>query len=183
MCQLRKVITFYQLLFRIYIVFQKLKHLKMCPGTDMNEIFDTLLGDDSDADIYWGGYEKKFIMSLVIVIMKICIYLMFLLYPKNLLLTWLLTKMLTMFLKISHHVMEVIFVLMVQLLVLIVVRRGVHHTWGRGQGRKKHDIDKHNLDESDNCRLQMNQNWIWKKMMKFRKITKRILPYELNMRD
>ena len=52
MCQLRKVITFYQLLFRIYIVFQKLKHLKMCPGTDMNEIFDTLLGDDSDADIY-----------------------------------------------------------------------------------------------------------------------------------
>ena len=31
----------------------------MCPGTDMNEIFDTLLGDDSDADIYWGGYEKK----------------------------------------------------------------------------------------------------------------------------
>lgn len=49
--------------------------------------------------------------------------------------------------------MEVIFVLMVQLLVLIVVRRGVHHTWGRGQGRKKHDIDKHNLDGPDNCGL------------------------------
>ena len=42
---------------------------------------------------------------------------------------------------------------MVQLLVLIVVRRGVHHTWGRGQGRKKHDIDKHNLDGPDNCGL------------------------------
>ena len=55
------MITFYQLLLRSYIVCQKLQHFTMCLDTtiDKNETLDTLLGDDSNADVYLGGYEKK----------------------------------------------------------------------------------------------------------------------------
>ena len=58
---MHEIITFYQLLLRSYIVCQKLQHFTMCLDTtiDKNETLDTLLGDDSNADVYLGGYEKK----------------------------------------------------------------------------------------------------------------------------
>ena len=56
-----------------------------------------------------------------------------------------------MFLNISHHVVEVMFVLVMQLLALTVVHSSVHHSRVGGHGRKKHDIDKGNLDGPDNC--------------------------------
>ena len=40
--------------------------------------------------------------------------------------------LLTVFLKIPHHVVEIMFVLMVLLLAFNVVQSGVHHTCGRG---------------------------------------------------
>ena len=54
------------------------------------------------------------------------------------------------------------FVLMVLLLILIIVQSGVHHTCDRGQGTKKNNVDKDNLDEPDD-KLKINQDWIWKK--------------------
>ena len=67
-----------------------------------------------------------------------------------------------MFLKIPHHFVEVMFVLMVLLLVLIVVHSGVHHTCGGGHGRKKHNGGKDNLDGPGNTGLQINQSWVRK---------------------
>ena len=67
------------------------------------------------------------------------------------------------------------FVLMV-LLIRIVVQSGVHHTCGGGHGRKKNNVDKDNSDGSDDG-LQINQNWISKKLMKLRKMMMRLLPY------
>ena len=61
------------------------------------------------------------------------LYLFFLLYLKNLLFPWLLMKvLLTLFVKLDHHlsVMEVMFVLMVLLPVLVLVRTVVYHTYG-----------------------------------------------------
>ena len=57
---------------------------------------------------------------------------------------------------------EFMFVLMVLLLILIIVQSGVHHTCDRGQGTKKNNVDKDNLDEPDD-KLKINQDWIWKK--------------------
>ena len=51
--------------------------------TDMNETL-TVPGDNSDAAIDL-GYQKNFIMSLVIIIMRACIYLLFPFYLRNLL--------------------------------------------------------------------------------------------------
>ena len=64
------------------------------------------------------------------------------------------------FLKVLHHVVEVMFALMVVLLVLIVVHSDAHHTWGESHGRNKHNRDKDNLDGPDNNGLQINQSWI-----------------------
>ena len=64
--------------------------------------------------------------------------------------------------KHPHHVVEVMFGLMVLLLVLIVVHGGVYHTYGGGHGRKKQNVCKDNLDGPDD-RLEINQNWIWKR--------------------
>ena len=55
------------------------------------------------------------------------------------------------------------FTLMVLLLILILVDSGVLHTCGGVQWRRKHNADKDNLGGHDNDRLQINQNWIWKK--------------------
>ena len=50
-------------------------------------------------------------MSLVIMIIRACIYLLFPLYLRNLLFPWFLMRMLlTIFLKVPHHVVEVIVV-------------------------------------------------------------------------
>ena len=57
---------------------------------------------------------------------------------------------------------EVMFVLMVLWLVLIVVNSGFRHTCGGGYVRKKHNVEKYNLDGLD-YGLQINKNWIWKK--------------------
>ena len=73
--------------------------------------------------------------------------------------------LLTIFLKIRHRVVEVMFVLMVLLLILIVVQSGVRHTCGGSHGRKKNNVDKDNLVGPDDG-LQKNQNWIWKKIDK-----------------
>ena len=59
------------------------------------------------------------------------------------------------------------YVLIVLLLVLVVVQSGLHHTRGGGRGRKKNNVDKDHLDEP-NDGLKINQNWIWKKLMKLR---------------
>ena len=94
--------------------------------TDINEILNTVPDDNSDADVDL-GYEKHF--SLVIMVMRTCIYLLLPLYLRNLLFPWLLMKMLlTIFLKIPHHVVEIMFVLMMLLLAFKVVQSGVHHT-------------------------------------------------------
>ena len=55
------------------------------------------------------------------------------------------------------------FTLMVLLLILILVDSGVLYTCGGVQWRRKHNADKDNLGGHDNGRLQINQNWIWKK--------------------
>ena len=58
--------------------------------------------------------------------------------------------LLTIFLKIPHHEVEVMFVLlMVLLLVLTVVQSGVHHTCGGGHGRNENNVDEDNLDGPD----------------------------------
>ena len=72
------------------------------------------------------------------------------------------TILLTIFRKIPHHVVEVMFVLMVLLLVLTIVQSGVHHASGGGNGGKKLNVDKDNLDGPDDG-LLIDQNWIWKK--------------------
>ena len=72
--------------------------------------------------------RKIFIMDLVIMIMRACIYLLFPLYLRNLLFPFFLMKMLlTIFLKIPHNVIEVMVVLMVLLLALKLVQSGVQH--------------------------------------------------------
>ena len=52
--------------------------------------------------------------------------------------------------------------LMVLWLLLIVVNSGFDHTVGWGLGRKKHNVEKDNLDGPD-YGLQINKNWTWKK--------------------
>ena len=69
----------------------------------------------------------------------------------------------TMFLKLHHLLNTDMFVLIVLLLILVVVDSGVPHTCGGGYWRKKHNVDRDNLDGHDNDTLQINQNWIWKK--------------------
>ena len=69
--------------------------------------------------------------------------------------------LLTIFLKITYYVDEVIFVLMMLLLVLAAIQNGAHHICGGGHWRKKNNVDKDNLDEPDDG-IQINQNWIWK---------------------
>ena len=54
------------------------------------------------------------------------------------------------------------FVFMVLELVVVVVHSGFHHTCCGSHGRKKHNVDKDNLDDPDD-ELQINQNRIWKK--------------------
>ena len=72
--------------------------------------------------------RKIFIMDLVIMIMRACIYLLLPLYLRNLLFPCLLMKMLLIiFLKIPHNVIEVMVVLMVLLLALKLVQSGVQH--------------------------------------------------------
>ena len=58
----------------------------MCLDTvnDMNETLKTIQGDNSDADIDL-GYEEIFIMGLMIMTMRDCICILFLLYLRNLL--------------------------------------------------------------------------------------------------
>ena len=73
--------------------------------------------------------------------------------------------LLTIFLKIPHHAVEVMFVLMVLLLVLVAVQSGVHHTCAGGHWRKKNNANKDNLDGPYDG-LQVNQNWIWKNIDK-----------------
>ena len=48
-------------------------------------------------------------------------------------------------------------------LILVSVQSGVHHTCGGDHGRKKHHVDKDNLDGHYNDWIQINQNWILKK--------------------
>ena len=93
----------------------------------MNKTLNVVTGDNSDAVIDL-RYEKK--------ILRVCIYLLFPLYLRNLLFPWLLMKMLlAIFLKIPLNVIEVMVVLMLLLFALKLVRSGVHHTRGEG-----HDI-------------------------------------------
>ena len=70
----------------MFIIYHQPEHLKVCldPVANMNETLNTVPGNNADADIDL-GYEKKFIMGLVIIIMRACIYLLFLLYLRNLL--------------------------------------------------------------------------------------------------
>ena len=48
-------------------------------------------------------------------------------------------------------------------LIFVSVQSGVHHTCGGGHGRKKHHVDKDNLDGHCNDGIQINQNWILKR--------------------
>ena len=70
----------------MFIMYHQPEHLKVCLDTvtNMNETLNTVPGDNADADIDL-GYEKKFIVGLVIIIMRACIYLIFLLDLRNLL--------------------------------------------------------------------------------------------------
>ena len=67
---------------------------------------------------------KTFIMDLVIMIMRTCIYLLFPLYLRNLVFPWIL--------KILHNVTEAMVVLILLLFALKLVESGAHHTccWG-----------------------------------------------------
>ena len=68
--------------------------------------------------------------------------------------------LLTIFLKIPHHIVEVKLVLMMMLLVLKNIQSALYHCGGV-HGRRKNNTDKDNLDGSDDGR-QINQNGIWK---------------------
>ena len=52
--------------------------------------------------------------------------------------------------------------LMVLLLVLIVVRSGVHHTFGGGYGRKKNNVEKDDLKGTDDGLRIKIKNWFRK---------------------
>ena len=67
---------------------------------------------------------KTFIMDLVIMIMRTCIYLLFPLYLRNLVFPWIL--------KILHNVTEAMVVLILLLFALKLVESGAHHTCGWG---------------------------------------------------
>ena len=110
-------------------MYHELEYLKICLDTvtDMNETLNTVPGDNSDIDIDL-GMRKIFIVSLVIMIMRACIYLLFEFYLRNPVVPCLVIKMvLTIFLKIPNHVVEVMFVFIVLLLILKVVQSGVYH--------------------------------------------------------
>ena len=57
------------------------------------------------------------------------------------------------------------FVFMVLLLIITVVQSCVYHTSDGGHGRKKNDADKDHSGGPDDG-IQINQNWIWKKIDK-----------------
>ena len=132
-------------------------------ATDMNETLNPVPGDNSDADFDL-GYEKNFQNGIsdydnespyipIVPTLSEESAIPIIVYedavdhiPKE-----------------PHRVVKVMFVLSVLLLILIVVQSGVHHTCGEDHGRKKSNVDKDNLDGPDDG-LQINQNWIWKKI-------------------
>ena len=108
---------------RSFIIYHELEHFKMFLDivTGMNETH-TLPGDNSDTDIDL-GYEKNFHNGLSDYDNK-SMYITILSTSSE---ESAISMLLIIFLKISHHLVEVMFVLKVLLLILKVTQSGIHH--------------------------------------------------------